>query len=325
MAHIGIDVSKNKLDLCWLRERGKVKTKVFTNHPKHYPALMDWLTRQTGEQAQDLRVYLEATSIYHEPLTEWLHEMGVQVHVVNPAQVHHYAKALGSAGKTDKKDSQLLARYGIDRQPPRWQPEPEPVRRLRRLASRLETVQQDIQREQNRLEKARFNRDTETASSIDLVLLALQSEAKRLREEIKDHIDGHGDLKRDQSLLESIPGIGEVTSVHLMVLLRGKPFRSARQAAAFVGLVPSEWTSGSSVRGRPSLSKKGSSAIRRRLYMAAVVASRHNPVVGAFYARLRQAGKPPMSALGAAMRKLVHIAFGVLNRQTPFQTQPIGG
>ncbi|MBM1146043.1 transposase, partial [Alcanivorax sp. ZXX171] len=83
----------------------------------------------------------------------------------------------------------------------------------------------------------------ETASSIDLVLLALQSEAKRLREEIKDHIDGNGDLKRDQSLLESIPGIGEVTSVHLMVLLRGKPFRSARQAAAFVGLVPSEWTS----------------------------------------------------------------------------------
>lgn len=325
MAHIGIDVSKGKLDLCWLRERGKMKTKVFTNHPKHYPGLMDWLTRQTGEQAQDLRVYLEATSIYHEPLTEWLYEMGVQVHVVNPAQVHHYAKALGNSGKTDKKDSWLVARYGLDRQPLKWQPEPEAIRRLRRLASRLETVQQDIQREQNRREKARFSRDMETVSSIDQVLLALQGEAKRLREEIKNHIDNDGELRHDQALLESIPGIGNVTSIHLMVLLRGKTFRSARQAAAFVGLTPCEWTSGSSVQGRPSLTKKGSSAIRRRLYMAAVVASRHNPMVQALYVRLRQAGKPPMSALSAAMRKLVHIAFGVLHRQTPFQTQPPGG
>ena len=325
MAHIGIDVSKGKLDLCWLRENGKMKTKVFTNHPKHYPALMDWLTRQTGEQAGDLRVYLEATGIYHEPVTERLHEVGVQVHVVTPAQVRHYAQALGNSGKTDKKDSQLLARYGLDRQPPRWKPEPAGIRRLRRLASRLETVQQDIQREQNRREKAQFSRDTETVSSIDQVLLALQSEAKRLREEIKDHIDSDGDLQRDQELLKSIPGIGDATSVHLMVLLRGKVFRSARQAAAFVGLVPREWTSGTSVRSRPRLTKKGAPMMRRRLYMAAVVASRHNPMVEALYTRLRQAGKPPMSALGAAMRKLVHIAFGVLHRQTPFQTQPVGG
>lgn len=325
MAYIGIDVSKGKLDLCWRRENGKVKTKVFPNHPQHYPALMDWLTRQTGEPAQALRVYLEATGVYHEPLTEWLHEVGVQVHVVNPAQVRHYAQALGHSGKTDKKDSLLLARYGLDRQPPRWQPEPAAIRRLRRLASRLETVQQDIQREQNRREKALFSRDTETVSSIDQVLLALQREAKRLREEIKSHIDSDGDLQRDQALLESIPGIGEVTSVHLMVLLRGKTFRSARQAAAFVGLVPCEWTSGTSVRGRPHLTKKGAPAMRRRLYMAAVTASRHNPMVRALYARLVQAGKPPMSALGAAMRKLVHIAFGVLHRQTPFQTQPVSG
>lgn len=325
MAYIGIDVSKSKLDLCWLRENGKVKTKVFTNHPKHFPALIDWLTRQTGEQARDLRVYLEVTGIYHEPVAEWLHEVGVQVHVVNPAQVRHYGHALGHSGKTDKKDSQLLARYGLDRQPPRWQPEPAAIRRLRRLAGRLETVQQDIQREENRREKAMFSRDTETVSSIDQVLLALQGEAKRLREEIKDHIDGDGDLKRDQALLESIPGIGEVTSVHLMVLLRGKTFRSARQAAAFVGLVPCEWTSGSSVRGRPRLTKKGSPAMRRRLYMAALTASRYNPVVQGFYTRLRQAGKTPMSALTAAMRKLMHIAFGVLHRQTPFQTQPVGG
>ncbi|TMW10278.1 IS110 family transposase [Alloalcanivorax gelatiniphagus] len=325
MAYIGIDVSKSKLDLCWLRENGKVKTKVFTNHPKHFPALIDWLTRQTGEQARDLRVYLEATGIYHEPVAEWLHEVGAQVHVVNPAQVRHYGHALGHSGKTDKKDSQLLARYGLDRQPPRWQPEPAAIRRLRRLAGRLETVQQDIQREENRREKAMFSRDTETVSSIDQVLLALQGEAKRLREEIKEHIDGDGDLKRDQALLESIPGIGEVTSVHLMVLLRGKTFRSARQAAAFVGLVPCEWTSGSSVRGRPRLTKKGSPAMRRRLYMAALTASRHNPVIQGFYTRLRQAGKTPMSALTAAMRKLMHIAFGVLHRQTPFQTQPVGG
>ncbi|WP_155985584.1 transposase, partial [Thioalkalivibrio sp. AKL17] len=97
MAHIGIDVSKNKLDCMWVRdlEAGKVKPKVFPNRRDQYPELLHWLERNTGEPPEALHVYLEATGIYHEPLAYWLHEHGVRVHLLNPAQVRFHAQGMG--------------------------------------------------------------------------------------------------------------------------------------------------------------------------------------------------------------------------------------
>ncbi|ATJ82348.1 IS110 family transposase [Halomonas beimenensis] len=325
MAHIGIDIGKKKLDCLWLRdmEKGKVKTKVFTNRHQDYPALLDWLTRQTGESPEALHVYMEATGIYHEPLAYWLHEAGVNVYVLNPAHAHHYAKSAGRLHKTDKADSRVLAEFGASRSHRRWTPEPEETRELKRLVARLEAVYQDIQREKNRLEKAQFSRDTGAETSIGHVLAALEREAKRLQEEIETHLDRHDHLKRDRQLLMSIPGIGPGLSTRLVAVLRSRPFESARQAAAFLGLVPTYYTSGTSVKKTPTLSKTGSAVMRRKLYMGAVVAMTHNPDIQAQYARLKARGKHSMSALGAAMRKLVHIAYGVLKTQTEYRPQPI--
>lgn len=324
MASIGVDVSKKKLDLCWLRDpdKGKVKTRVFKNEHAAYPGLLNWLIKQTGTEADSLHVYMEATGVYHEPLAQWLHQAGVQVYVLNPARVREYARSLGNRGKTDKKDCQVLARYGATHRLSPWQPEPAEVRELRQLVERLETVRADIQREQNRREKAAFSREPQVVASIDQVLVALQQEARRLKQQIDDHFDHHKHLKRDKALLESIPGIGPVVSGHLLVMLRGQPFRSARQAAAFLGLVPVHWDSGTSVSAPPRLSKAGNPQMRRKLYMAATVAIRYNPVIKRQNSKLRTRGKAPMAAIGAAMRKLVHIAYGVLRTQTRFQPQP---
>ncbi|WP_018862131.1 MULTISPECIES: IS110 family transposase [unclassified Thioalkalivibrio] len=321
MAHIGIDVSKNKLDCMWVRdlEAGKVKPKVFPNRQDQYPELLRWLQRNTGEAPETLQVYLEATGIYHEPLAYWLHEQGVRVYVLNPAQVRFHAQGMGVRNKTDRKDSMMLARYGIERAPRRWQPEPPEVRELKRLLSRLEALEQDIRREENRLEKAQFSEDTLAQASIDNVLQALREEYRRLQQQIDDHFDAHDHLKRDRALLESIPGIGRVLSASMAATLRSRAFTSARQAAAFHGLVPVLQESGTSVQRPPRLAKAGSGRLRKTLYMAAVVASRHNPDVRHQYHRLLRRGKAKMAAIGAAMRKLLHIAFGVLKSQTPYQ------
>lgn len=324
MTHIGVDVSKKKLDLCWLRdpEKGKVKTRVFANKPAAYPGLLDWLIKQTGAEPQSLHVYMEATGIYHEPLARWLHETGVHVYVLNPAQVRDYARSLGNRGKTDKKDSKVLAQYGLERRISPWQPEPAEIRELRQMVVRLETLQKDIQRERNRREKAAFSREARVVASIDQVLVALQQEARRLEQQIDNHFDRHNHLKRDKALLESIPGIGPVVSRHLLVMLRGQSFRSARQAAAFLGLVPMHWESGTSVSAPPRISKAGNPRMRRKLYMAATVAIQYNSVIKRQNSRLLARGKAPMAAMAAAMRKLVHIAYGVLRTQTRFQPQP---
>jgi len=143
-------------------------------------------------------------------------------------------------------------------------------------------------------------------------------ELVRLREQIAEHIDQHPELKRRRDLLCSIPGIGETTAARLLSEMSATEFSRARQLAAYAGLVPSPRESGSSVRGRGRLSKRGNVRLRRALYWPAIVAMRHNPTLRAFAQWLRQAGKPTMVIVAALMRKLLHIAFGVLKHGRPF-------
>jgi transposase len=318
-AYIGIDVSKHKLDCAWLRDpaSGQVKTQVWNNDTAGFTALQDGLMRQTGLALTEIQVVMEATGVYHEALAQALYEAGAQVCLMNPARIRDFAKSLGVRGKNDTKDSVVLARYGATQQPALWAPEPQPIRELKARIARLEALDADIQRENNRREKAEVTQASDVIQSIDTVLATLRAERKRLARDIDDHIDRHPTLKNDRQLLQSIPGIGPAVSLRLMTTLRSRAFASARQVAAFVGVVPVPWESGTSVRGRPHLSKAGAPKLRRFLYMAALVSLKYNPDIAAQYQRLIHRGKPAMSALGAAMRKLVHIAFGVLKHQTP--------
>ncbi len=324
MAVVGIDVSKKTLDVLWLRdlESLKVKTKSMPNTEKGFTELLAWLAKNTDEPADQLQVFMEATGVYHESLAYHLHEQGVQVFVLNPAHVRDYARSIGSRGKTDKQDSFVLARYGATQQPRRWEPEAAEVRHLKALLSRLDALKEDIQREMNRREKAGFSgSNADVIVSIDTILGALNKEAERLENDIDRHIDQNPGLKKDRGLLRTIHGIGDVLSRDLLALLHSRNFTSARQCAAFSGLVPVHWESGSSVRGRPHMSKTGQPKLRAKLFMGSMTATRYNPDVKALYERLIAKGKARKCALGAAMRKLLQIAYGVLKTQTMYQQQ----
>ena len=321
---IGIDVSKKKLDCLWLKDQAtdKVKTKVFANTPKDHQALIAWAQQHTKQTIELIHFVMEATGVYHEALAYALYQSGAQVCVVNPAKVHHYAKSLGARTKTDKRDSRILAHYGATQSSRLWRPEPEAIRTLKALISRLDAVDRDIQREKNRLEKAEIARvSDEIVRSIHTVLAHLEKEKKRLEDLINDHIDQHPVLKQDRQLLESIPGVGPIISRIMMSVIRSRSFGSAAQCAAYLGLNPVQHESGTSVCGRPRLSKAGDSKVRAKLYMAAVVSIQHNPDIKRQYERLLKNGKTKMCALGAAMRKLVHICFGVLKHQIPYHVQ----
>lgn len=318
---IGIDVSKDKIDVAWLRDIQtlKVKTKVFKNTPSGFAQLCLWLSDNTKQPLNHCHCSLEATGIYHEPLSHWLFEKGLAVSVCNPAQVKNFAKSLGAQHKTDKIDSIILARYGALMKPQLWQPEPKAVRELKALIARLEAIESDLLREQNRMEKAEFSAASELViESLNTMIQHLESERKKLDQEIDDHIDRHPDLKRDQELLQSIPSVGRVVSRLMLSVIRGKDFKTAGDCAAFIGLIPKIQESGV-FKGRASLSKKGNSRIRAKLYLPAVVSMRHNPTIAQHTKRLIENGKNKMQAVGAAMRKLVHICFGVLKNQMPYE------
>ncbi len=323
---IGIDVSKAKIDCAWLRdlETGKVKTKVLKNNAAGFQSLINWAEVNTQHPLSSIRFVMEATGIYHEALAYALHATGAEVCVVNPAYIHNYAKSLGTRSKTDKKDSVTIARFGATHGLEVWQPEADEIRHLKALIARHEAIEKDLQRENNRLEKAEITQvSIEVISSINTVIKELTKEKDRIRKLIDEHIDQHPTLKQDAILLKSIPGVGPVIAQRMIALIHSRKFISAKQCSAFIGLNPVMRESGTSVRGRAHLSKMGDAKIRAKLYMAAVVAIQHNPDIKQQYERLLQNGKSKMAALGAAMRKLVQICFGVLKHQTPYQPQVI--
>ena len=326
MIVIGIDVSKAKLDCLWIRDLQsmKIKSKVQANTATGHKALLEWAVKQTGEDVAGLHFVMEATGVYHERLAHTLHDAGAQVSVVNPARIRDYAKSLGTQTKNDKKDSVVIARFGITQSPRLWEPEAIEIRELKALIARIDAVKQDIQREFNRLEKATASgASAKVQVSIETVRTQLKAEKCRLESLIDDHIDKHPGLKKDRALLESIPGVGPVIAQQMVAVIRSRSFSKASQCSAFLGLIPIESQSGSSVYSPPRLSKRGDGRVRGKLYMAAIVATRHNPDIRRQYERLLKNGKTKKSAIGAAMRKLVQICFGVLKHQTPYQPQSV--
>lgn len=324
MTTIGIDISKDKIDCAWLREieAGKIKTKVLKNNNEGFKALIDWAEKNAKRPVNKIHFVMEATGIYHEALAYVLHGAGAVVSVINPAYIHSYAKSQGAHIKTDNKDSITLAYYGATQTCASWQPEPGEIRLLKALLSRYEAIEKDIQRENNRLEKAEITRvSVEVIDSIKTIINDLSKEKQRIKKLIDEHIDQNPQLKHDRKLLESIPAVGSVISQYMLALIYSRHFETAKQCSAFIGLNPVMRESGSSVRGRSRLSKVGNAKIRAKLYMAAVVAIQHNPDIRQQYNRLLKNGKSKMAALGAAMRKLVQICFGVLKHQNPYQPQ----
>lgn len=319
MDFIGIDVAKAKLDCCLLQEGDKRKNKVVMNSKQGVQDLLSWLHKQ-GVEPGNCHVVMEATGIYHETAANALYDASVRLSVINPAVVKDFAKGLAVRTKTDKQDSFVLARYGAMVKPATWTPPSPQARVLQALLARREALTQDLLREENRLEKSQAT-DTPAAvkASIAAGIQFLGKQLEQLQKEIDDHIDNNPDLKEGLRLLMTIPAVGPQVASHMLALMARYQFDSAEQLAAYVGLVPVERQSGSSLAGRARLSKAGPARIRAVMYMAAVVATRYNPHVKALYARLLARGKAKKSAIGAAMRKLVHLCFGVLKTRHAYQ------
>lgn len=321
MFYLGMDVSKAKLDCCLLPDEvsGKRKTKVVKNTKSGILELLVWVAKQ-NVSPEELHVVMEATGIYHEQAAMTLADAGVKVSIVNPAQVKDFGRGLAIRTKTDGVDSFVLARYGALLKPKTWVPPAPEARILQALLARREAIAQDLQRERNRREKADAT-DTPALilKSLEDSIEFMDKQLTRIQKDIDSHINGHPSLENDMNLLQSIPAVGPRVGGDMLAVLHGHDFNSAEQVAAYLGIVPVERQSGSSVHGRARLSKAGPARIRAVLYMAAIVAIRCNPHVKAVYERLLARGKSKMSALGAAMRKLVHLCFGVIKNQKPYQ------
>lgn len=317
LSTLGIDISKLKFDVALLRAGGKFKHRVFPNTASGFLQLSAWLEKHKVER---VHACLEATGAYSEAVATYLSDAGHVVSVINPAAIKAYGQSRLSRTKTDKTDASLIAQFCQERRPPEWQPLPVEIRELQSLVRRLDALLEMRGMEANRLE---VSVDAGVVrESLVGHLSFLDDEIARAQELIRSHISAHPGLREQRDLLLSIPGIGNTTAAKLLgEIMDVKLYESARQLAAFAGLVPQLHESGSSVRRKARLSKTGAPRLRKALYFPAIVAMRHNPHVKALSERLKKRGKCPMQIIGAAMRKLVHLAYGVLKSGKPFDPE----
>lgn len=324
MPLVACDIAKATLDAAWFdetRQRWCERAKI-PNNRGGWQQLMGWL-QSSGLPLSDWRLIVEATGVYHRPLSDFAHARGLRVIVCNPGRAAENARSQNQLNKNDRLDARSLNDYGrVLKKIHEYVPDSPEISALRALLSRLRQLDKDRQREQNRLEKCPFIAESQAlAASIRRQITALEQEQTRIQHQIDELLEQHPMLTQMRQQMHTIPGINKKTSQWLLPLLYRQQFASARQLAAFLGLTPVHKRSGTSLNKRGILSGRGNVYLRSRLYMPAVSAITHNPELRRFYHTLRQRGKTHKQALTAVMRKLVHICYGVVNNNQPYQHQ----
>ena len=314
-AVIGIDVSKATFDACLLAPDGKAREKAFPNAPAGFAALLVWADGYADGAAR--HVGMEAIGGYEDDLATHLHAAGRVVSVVNPTRIKYAGVMRGRRNKTDKADARLIAADTRDEAPAAWSPPAPEVRELQAFVRRRDDLRQLAAHEKARLDTPLLT--PAARKSVARVVKLLAKEADTMQAAADAVIAATPALAADAELLASIPGVGTQTASTVLAELPAlNRVPSAQAAAAYAGLSPREFRSGSSVRVRTRLAKSGNARLRKALYLPALTAIRFNPVLRAFYGRLVAAGKAKMAAVGACMRKLVMICYGVLKNRVPF-------
>lgn len=312
---LGVDISKAKFDVALLNDEGKYRCKVFANTSAGFAALEQWLQTHLPQGLAALHVCMEATGPYHEPLALHLHDLGVRLSVVNPMRVKRFMELEGTRNKTDQGDAKGLARFCRMTTPEPWEAPTPGVRALQALVARLDALQQMHQSEANRLAVAH----AAVQPSLQEVLATLDKAIADVKAQIRQTIDDDPDLRQRAALLQSIPGLGDRTIPQLLAYI-GRPerFNSVKALSAYASLSPLIRQSGSSLNQRSGTHPQGHRQLKRALYFPAMVAGQHNPVIAAFWQRLKAQNKPGKVIVVACMHKLLAIVYGVLKSNTPF-------
>lgn len=316
MLYLGIDIAKETFDVA-LMVGTQLYRGHFSNDRQGHVKLGRWLENRSQGQFETVHACLEASGRYWEAIAQYLVAQGVAVSVVNPKLVKHHGEARMQRNKTDSEDALTIADYCAKHQPDLWQPPSVAYQELKDMVRHVQALKEDRQRERNRRKSGVQNE--QVLETIEAHLVFLDEQITLLTQQINNHIDHHEELRRDKALLESIPGVGEVVAATFMAEVPDvSRFDQAGQVAAYAGLTPGQYQSGSSVHRPSKLVKWGNPRLRAVLFMPALSAHRWNPLVASLKDRLQDKGKSKMTIIVATMRKLIHLCFGVLKTRKPF-------
>jgi transposase len=305
-SYVGIDVSKDRLDMAMLGEK---QEKQFNNAKDG----IEQLVKEMVDLQPEL-IVVEATGGYQRAVVDALFHAGLCVAVVNPARVRQFARACGLLAKTDNLDAQVLAVFGQRVQPKRYEGKNEAEKQLSALLVRRKQVEEMLKAEQNRLRTV----SPSLRGSLERMIAMLKEEKKRLEEQIQQFLKEQKSWHEQAEILDSAPGVGPVTTATLLADLPELGKMDRKKIAALVGVAPMNYDSGKKRGYRKT--KGGRGDVRSILYMSTLVATRYNPVIQSHYQQLLKRGKLKKVALTACMRKFLTILNAMVRDQQPFRS-----
>jgi transposase len=303
--YVGIDVAKDKLDLAIL---GEARVSQIANGRA---GIADLVSQMQVRQPE--LIVVEATGGYQRAVVQGLFGADLPVAVVNPQRVRQYARACGKLAKTDKIDAFLLAEFGKQVQPRRFEAPSEAGRYLEALLVRRKQLEEMLKAEKNRLRTVH----PALRASLDAMIAYLKAEMKQLEADVRKCMDEQENWQEPKEILGSAPGVGMVTTATLLAELPELGKLDRKKIAALVGVAPMNFDSGKKRGYRKT--KGGRANVRSVLYMATLVATRYNPVIKAQYEHLVARGKLKKVALTACMRKFLTILNAMMRDCQPFK------
>lgn len=319
-AYVGIDVGATSAVAVGQRREGTTQPSLSFHPQQPLNSLLSYLRALEAAPSRCL-IVVEATGSYWMRLVTQLSQLGYGVSVINPQQAHHFAKAYLKHTKTDQIDARTLLKLAITFQPAVWQPPPALYTELaQRLNQRddLLKVRQQLSNQRHALLQQPMVVEA-VRLRLELLLETLDSQLATIERELRDVLLHDEVWAEAARRLQTIPGIGLLTAVTLLVTtLAFTSCSSVDEATAYAGLAPHRRDSGSSIRGHLPVARHGNKQLRTALYRSTLSAARFNPLIKPFYDRLRAAGKPPKVARCAAARKLLHLAYAVVTKERDF-------
>ncbi len=314
--YVGVDVGKDEV---WASIEGS-RPRKFKNNLQGAKALREWSGNISPDQL--IHFCMEATGVYGRSLAVRLLSFAhTETSIVNPAQINSYAKAQLRRSKTDSVDSQVILSFAQTQKPHPWKPEPEAIRKLYQFVSQADILEQQIRDWANRQHAHDHTSDLprEIRNCNKALQRALKRQLEKIEKAIDQLIEEDSGLSARVDLLCSFKGIAKKSAVRLIGYSRdAMTERSARALVAHAGLAPRHHQSGTSVNARSHIAKQGDKRLRKALYMPALVAMVHNPVIRNFYQRLLKNGKAKKLAITACMKKILTILRAMIKSNKLF-------
>ena len=314
--YVGVDVGQEEL---WVAVESK-KGHMFLNSKSGIKQMWHWVNKYASDK--QLHFCMEATGVYSYSLAINLNSYPkTDISIVNPAQIASFSKAQLRRTKTDNIDAQVILDFVTTQKPSQWSPEPVPLRKLYQLVTTADALSEAIRRWNNRCHSSKYIKDLpkEVSKSQKAVIRNLTTQLNKIEQAIKELCESNGKFKKQVALLCSVPGIANHSAVRLLAYGKTSLMtHSKKELTAHAGLAPSHKQSGISVRGKSSISKMGNKKLRSTLFMPALVAIVHNPLIKKYYQNLLDKGKPKKLALIACMRKMLIMSQAILIKEKPY-------